>query len=85
MTAKSPKIDTYPDLKLYIDGEWLGRGNRRTHTVLNPATGKAIAELPLVDASDLDRALAAAETGFRRWRRVQTAQPLIASVIVAFA
>ena len=49
----------YPALKLHIDGEWLDRGNRRTHAVLNPATGEALAALPLVDAADLDRALAA--------------------------
>jgi succinate-semialdehyde dehydrogenase/glutarate-semialdehyde dehydrogenase len=69
MTGRSPELATYPELKLYIDGEWVSRGHRRTHTVLNPATGKAIAELPLVDAADLDRALAAAEAGFKRWRR----------------
>jgi succinate-semialdehyde dehydrogenase/glutarate-semialdehyde dehydrogenase len=60
---------TYPALKLHIDGEWIALGKRRAQTVLNPATGGAIGELPLVDAADLDRALAAAERGFERWRR----------------
>ncbi len=71
MTPDGRSSDTYPVLRLYIDGEWLERGNRRTHTVLNPATGRALAELPLVDAADLDRALAAAEAGFRRWRQAR--------------
>lgn len=60
---------TYPGLKLHIDGEWLGVGNRRTHHVLNPATGETLGELPLVNGSDLDRALHAAEKGFRIWRK----------------
>lgn len=71
MIESTPTQATWPALRLHIDGEWVGAGNRRTHTVLNPATGKPLGELPLVDAADLDRALAAAETGFRLWRRAQ--------------
>lgn len=59
----------YPDLGLYIDGEWLDAGARRLHQVINPATGAVIGELPLADAPDLDRALQAAERGFRAWRQ----------------
>lgn len=62
-------MTTYPDLKLYIDGEWLGAGSRRTHRVINPANGATLGELPLVDTADLDRALHAAERGYRLWRR----------------
>jgi succinate-semialdehyde dehydrogenase/glutarate-semialdehyde dehydrogenase len=64
----TPADATYPALQLQIDGEWIGAGHRRTHRVLNPATGKPLGELPLVDEGDLDRALATAESGFRRWR-----------------
>jgi succinate-semialdehyde dehydrogenase/glutarate-semialdehyde dehydrogenase len=58
----------YPDLYLMIDGQRLSGGGRRTHNVVNPATGEAIAALPLADAADLDAALAAAQRGFHRWR-----------------
>jgi len=59
----------YPQsLHLYIDGEWIARGDRDVHAVVNPATGATLAELPLATAADLDRALAAAELGFREWR-----------------
>lgn len=58
----------YPDLYLMIDGQRLSGGGRRTHVVVNPATGAALAELPLADAADLDAALAAAQRGFHRWR-----------------
>ena len=59
----------YPELKLHIDGEWIGVGRRRTHSVVNPASGSVLGQLPLVDAADLDRALQAAERGYRVWKR----------------
>ncbi|NWK97630.1 NAD-dependent succinate-semialdehyde dehydrogenase [Sphingobium lactosutens] len=58
----------YPDLYLMIDGQRLSGGGRRTHKVVNPATGAPLADLPLANAADLDAALAAAQRGFRRWR-----------------
>ena len=61
----------YPALVLHIDGEWISRGNRAVHNVINPATGEVLAELPLADESDLDRALDAAERGFAQWRRAE--------------
>lgn len=58
----------YPELQLYIDGEWLGGEGRNGEDVLNPATGKALARLPHANKTDLDRALAAAERGLATWR-----------------
>lgn len=62
-------LSDYPTLRFHIDGEWVHAGSRRIHGVLNPATGELLAELPLADTGDLDRALAAAERGFHLWRR----------------
>ena len=59
---------TYPDLCMIIDGERVAGAGRRTHRVVNPATGEALGELPLADASDLDRALDTAARGFKIWR-----------------
>ena len=59
---------TYPPLSMIIDGERVAGGGRRTHSVRNPATGETLAELPLADAADLDRALEVAQRGFRIWR-----------------
>jgi succinate-semialdehyde dehydrogenase/glutarate-semialdehyde dehydrogenase len=59
---------TYPELHLIVEGEKIPVGHRRAHTVVNPATGAALGALPLADAADLDRALAAAQRGFRLWR-----------------
>jgi succinate-semialdehyde dehydrogenase/glutarate-semialdehyde dehydrogenase len=64
----TPTAATYPALKAYVAGEWLGVEGRQTQEVLNPATGKALGPLPVVDSSDLDRALEAADRGFREWR-----------------
>lgn len=63
----------YPKLHMLIDGEQVLAGSRRTHAVINPASGETIGELPLADAADLDRALDAAQRGYREWRN-STAQ-----------
>jgi succinate-semialdehyde dehydrogenase/glutarate-semialdehyde dehydrogenase len=64
----------YPALHMIIDGEKIPAGHRRTHTVINPATGATLGELPLADAADLDRALEAAQRGFRLWRNAAAQQ-----------
>ena len=58
----------YPQLHMIIGGEKVPAAHRRTHRVVNPATGEALGELPLADADDLDRALETAAQGFRLWR-----------------
>lgn len=59
----------YTDLKLYIDGQWLGAENRKSEDVINPATGKVLAKLPHASKADLDAALAAADKAFGAWSR----------------
>ena len=61
---------TYADLGLFIGGAWLGAEGRKTSPVINPATEEVIGQLPHATPADLDRALAAAEQGFRVWRGV---------------
>jgi succinate-semialdehyde dehydrogenase / glutarate-semialdehyde dehydrogenase len=58
----------YSNLALYIDGEWVSGGGRESEPVINPATEKPLATLPHASAADLDRALDAAERGFKTWR-----------------
>lgn len=60
---------TYPSLHMIIAGERVSGGGRRTHAVVNPATGETIGELPLAEPADLDRALEAARRGFKLWRK----------------
>jgi len=62
------EMTDYPSLHMIIDGEAVSAGDRRTQTIVNPATGETLGELPLASTADLDRALEAAQRGFRRWR-----------------
>ena len=61
-------MSTYPDLHLYINGEW--RQTANDLPVLNPATEEEIGRLPHAEESDLDDALDAAANGFRVWSHV---------------
>ncbi|MEW2404852.1 NAD-dependent succinate-semialdehyde dehydrogenase [Streptomyces griseoviridis] len=58
----------YPAVRMHIAGQWCQGGTGRTAPVVNPATEETIGEVPLATAADLDRALEAADTGFRTWR-----------------
>ncbi|MFD7691063.1 NAD-dependent succinate-semialdehyde dehydrogenase [Streptomyces sp. NPDC059781] len=58
----------YPAVRMHIAGEWCQGGTGRTAPIVNPATEEAIGEVPLATTADLDRALAAADDGFRSWR-----------------
>jgi succinate-semialdehyde dehydrogenase/glutarate-semialdehyde dehydrogenase len=60
----------HPDVSLFIDGTWIGAASGRTIDIVNPATGDKIAVVAHADRSDLDRALEAAEKGFRIWKKV---------------
>jgi succinate-semialdehyde dehydrogenase / glutarate-semialdehyde dehydrogenase len=64
----SKAIMSYPDLYLLIDGQRLGASGRRTHPVVNPATGEVLGHLPLASAQDLDMALDAARRAWPVWR-----------------
>lgn len=60
----------YSDTYLFIDGAWCAGSGGRTLPVLNPATGEQIATVARAEIADLDRALAAADKGFKAWRKV---------------
>ncbi|HEX4892184.1 MAG TPA: aldehyde dehydrogenase family protein, partial [Hyphomicrobiaceae bacterium] len=56
------------DLKLFIDGAWKSGEGRDAHTVVNPAHGGGIADVPYATQADLDEALAAATRAWPDWR-----------------
>jgi betaine-aldehyde dehydrogenase len=58
---------------MLIGGEWLPAGSGKTFPVLNPANEETLARVPDADATDIDRAVAAARSAFLAWRDV-TAQ-----------
>jgi len=53
----------YPDVLLFIDGEWTKAASGRTIPVENPATDEVVGTVAHADKGDLDRALEAAEKG----------------------
>jgi succinate-semialdehyde dehydrogenase / glutarate-semialdehyde dehydrogenase len=61
----------YTSLEHYIDGKWV-KPSGKTQDVMNPANSKAIGELGHATKGDLDKALAAADKGFKEWRRVSS-------------
>jgi len=61
-------MSIYPDLHLFIDGEW--RKTARDLPVLNPATEQEIGRLPHAETSDLDDAVESAARGFKAWSQV---------------
>jgi len=52
-----------------VGGEWSSPAAARRLTVVNPATGAAVAEAPQSDAAEVDRAVEAAARAFPEWRR----------------
>ena len=61
---------SYPDTRLLIGNEWSDATGGKTIPVINPATGKPIGTVAHASIADLDRALAAAQSGFDAWRKV---------------
>jgi succinate-semialdehyde dehydrogenase / glutarate-semialdehyde dehydrogenase len=66
-TETSP---SYPQVQLFIAGQWRDGGDRQTLAVHDPATGSKIGSVAVATRADLDAALAAAAQGFEIWRKV---------------
>jgi succinate-semialdehyde dehydrogenase / glutarate-semialdehyde dehydrogenase len=62
----------YTSLEHYIDGNWVKASGAKSQEVMNPATSKPIGELSHASKGDLDKALAAADKGFKAWRSVSS-------------
>jgi aldehyde dehydrogenase (NAD+) len=58
--------------QLYIDGRWCDATADDSHTVVNPASGAALATIAHASAADVDRAVATARRAFEDgpWRRL---------------
>jgi succinate-semialdehyde dehydrogenase/glutarate-semialdehyde dehydrogenase len=60
----------YPDVLLFIDGAWTSAIAGRALRVVNPASGDVVGTVAHAERPDLDRALEAADRGFKSWRNV---------------
>ena len=66
----TPVASAYAELGLFIGGEMVSGGGRKSSPVINPANEEVIGQLPHATTADLDRALAVAQEGFRVWRAI---------------
>jgi succinate-semialdehyde dehydrogenase/glutarate-semialdehyde dehydrogenase len=57
----------YPRIQLFIDGEWTDGSSGASEDVYNPATGQVLGSVPHAGPAELDRALDAAQRGFKLW------------------
>lgn len=64
------------DFRCFIDGEWTDASSKETFESFDPFTGKVWANIPKCDASDVDRAVAAARRAFDSgdWSRLNATQ-----------
>jgi succinate-semialdehyde dehydrogenase/glutarate-semialdehyde dehydrogenase len=60
----------YPEVQLFVDGAWTKAAAGRFLDVTNPSTGEPVGRVAHADKADLDRALEAADKGFKAWRKV---------------
>ena len=58
----------YPEIKLYIDGQWTDGAGSRGDDVVNPATEEALGRVPFAEPGDVAAAIAAAKEAFPQWR-----------------
>jgi len=72
-----------PRRQMFIDGDWADAGSGETASVINPATEEEIAQVAKGDATDVDRAVAAARAAFDTWSQTTPAER--AKALYAFA
>lgn len=69
---------TYGRLRNYVGGRWVESRTTDWRDVVNPATGQAIAEVPMSTDGEVDEAVQIAQQAFQSWQReppVRRARP----------
>jgi len=61
-------MPTYPDVKLFIHGQWRDGAEGKTMAIIDPATEEEIGRLSMATQPDLDAALESTQKGFAVWR-----------------
>ena len=52
----------------YINGQWLNADNGAVISVINPATGNNLANVPCMGTAETERAVAAAHAALKPWQ-----------------
>ncbi len=66
-TTTESKVQT---VSCYINGTWEQPVSSGTGTIINPATGELLAEVPYAGADTVDRAVRTAHEAFLKWRDI---------------
>lgn len=61
---------TVRTLKNFINGQWVESSSSQLEEVPNPATGEAIARVPISSREDLDYGVKVANEAFKNWKKV---------------
>lgn len=59
-----------PEQQLYIGGRYVNASSGKSFATENPATGETLCQIQQASMADLDKAVAAARTGFKQWSRM---------------
>lgn len=60
------------ELKNYINGEWIESRSKERWYVINPATQKLLARVPMSTREEVLQAIESAKEAFPEWRRTPT-------------
>lgn len=69
-------------IKNFINGKWVSAAGSEVQDVINPATGKKIASVPISTEEDVHAAAMAATEAFKTWKRVPV--PKRARILFAY-
>jgi malonate-semialdehyde dehydrogenase (acetylating)/methylmalonate-semialdehyde dehydrogenase len=59
----------YPEIKNYVNGEFVSATTTRTMDVISPLDGTLLSTVPMSSSSDLDNAVKAAQAAFPAWSK----------------
>lgn len=60
--------------RCYVGGEWVASSSNESFAVINPADGKAIAQVPSFGAAETEQAIKAAHNALKSWRQKTAAE-----------
>ena len=63
---------TYPNTQLYINGIWKDADSSETIEVINPAFENIIGKVAHARKPDLEEAIYAADSAFKKWKSVNS-------------
>ncbi len=69
MAVLEEPIKNVLDLRNFINGDWTDSSSNDIQDVINPATGRTIARVPMSTADEVNAAIGAAAEAFPEWRR----------------